>query len=105
MGQILLFIIAVVVIGVGFVLLVSKRAREEVAGICEVALGQTAKKNANKERAVVLLREKGELSNSEIREALGVSRRSAARYLDELEAEGKVEQVGNIGRSVVYRLR
>ena len=94
-----------VVIVVGFVLLVSRRAREEVAGICEVALGQTTKKNANKEGAVVLLREKGELSNSEIREALGVSRRSVARYLDELEAEGKVEQVGNIGRSVVYRLK
>jgi len=105
MGQILLFIIAAVIIGVGFVLLVSRRAREEVAGICEVALGQTAKKNANKDKITALLRERGKLSNSEIREALGVSRRSATRYLDELEAEGKVEQVGNIGRSVVYRLK
>ena len=69
---------------VGFVLLISRRAREEAAGICEIALGQTAKKNANKERVLVLLRERDpstssgykELSNSDIREALGIARRS-----------------------------
>jgi len=105
MGQILLFIIAVVILVVGFVLLVSKRARQEAAGICEVALGQTAKKNANKERVLTLLRERGELSNAEIREALGVVRRSVIRYMTELEKEGKVEQVGEIGRSVIYRLK
>ena len=105
MGQILLFVIASVVLVVGFVLLVSKRARQEAAGICEVALGQTARKNANKERVLALLREKGELSNSDIREVLGVGRTSAVRYLDELEKEGKVEQIGEGGRGVVYRLK
>ena len=48
---------------------------------------------------------KGAISNSEIRKALGVSSRTAVRYLDELEKEGKVEQVGKIGHAVTCRLK
>ena len=73
-------------------------------GICRVALGQSRKKEERKEKILELLEERGELSNSDIREALGVSRRSVARYLDQLEREGKVEQTGEIGRGVTYRL-
>jgi len=80
-------------------------AREEIVGICSTALEQTARKSANKEKILALLREKKELGNLEIRETLGVSRRSVVNYLDELEKEGKVEQVGVIGKSVVYRLK
>jgi len=52
-----------------------------------------------------MLTEQGELSNAKIRETLGVSSRTAVRYLDELEKKGKVEQVGKIGHAVTYRLR
>ncbi len=68
-------------------------------------MDQTVRKNANRDRALALLRERGELSNEEIRKHLGVSRRSAVRYLDDLEREGKVEQVGSSGRGVTYRLK
>ncbi|MBI2064642.1 MAG: winged helix-turn-helix transcriptional regulator [Candidatus Yanofskybacteria bacterium] len=71
----------------------------------EIALGQTARKNTNREKVLALLRGKGELSNSEIREALGVVRRSVARYMTELEKERKVEQVGKTGRGVIYRVK
>jgi len=103
MGQILLFIIAVVVIGVGFVLLVSRRARETAVGVCATVLDRTVRKNSNKEKALTFLREKREAGNEEIREYLGVSRQSVARYMTELEREDKVEQVGDIGRGVTYR--
>ena len=95
MGQILLFIIAVVIMMVVFVLLVSRReagkyetsASEEFVGICKSAVETASQKETRKQKA------------------LGVSSRTAVRYLDELEKEGKVEQVGSIGHAVTYRLR
>lgn len=86
-------------------LLLFRKTREPIAGICSMAMEQTVQKNANKEKILSLLREKGQLSNTDIRAALGVSERSAVRYLDELEKEGKAEQVGLTGRSVIYRLK
>jgi len=113
MGQILLFIIALVIIFVGFVLLVSRReaARhgtgtgEEFVGICKSAVETASQKETRKQKALAMIQEQTEISNSEIRKALGVSSRTAVRYLDELEAEGKVEQVGKIGHAVTYRLK
>lgn len=92
-----------------------RTGKEKIVGICGAALGLDAKKRENKEKILTLLRkgsasaqgsgETRKLSNSQIREALGVSDRSVIRYMDELEREGKVEQVGNTGRGVLYRLR
>lgn len=101
MTKIILIIIGVVIIAV----LLSRKSREKIVGICATALDQTVRKKANKAKVVTLLAEKGELSNSDIREALNVSDRSVIRYMDELEREGKVEQMGNTGRGVVYRLK
>jgi len=113
MGQILLFIIAVVVLVVGFVLVMLSReakkhgtsAKEEFIGICKSAVETASQKEARKQKALALLIEKKGLSNFEIRKALGVSSRTAVRYLDELEREGKVEQVGIVGHAVTYRLK
>lgn len=101
MTKIILIILGVIIV----VLLLRRGGREQVAGICAVALEQTVRKGTNKEKITALLREKGEISNSDIREALGVSERSVVRYLDELEREGKVKQIGLTGRSVSYRLK
>jgi len=79
--------------------------KEEFVGICKSAVETASQKEARKESALALLRERGELGNSEIRAMLGVASRTAVRYLDELEAEGKVEQIGKIGHSVTYRLK
>ena len=72
-------------------------------GICGFVLDQTVQKQDNKQKILDLLQGKGELSNSDIRAVLAVSRRSAVKYTTELEKEGKIEQVGDIGRGVVYR--
>ena len=45
------------------------------------------------------------ITNNEVETLLGVSDRSATRYLEELEQEGKIEQIGRTGRSVTYRKR
>ena len=121
MGQILLFIIALIIIIVGFVLVVSRReaqkydttVKEEFVGICKSATETASQKEARKQKVLALFTEKSpstssghrELSNAEIRKALGVSSRSVVRYLDELEKEGKVEQVGVVGHAVTYRLK
>jgi predicted HTH transcriptional regulator len=102
-----------VIIIVGFVLVMSRReakkhgtdAKEEFVGICKSAVETASQKETRKQKALAMLREKGDLSNSEIRKALGVSSRTAVRYLDELEREGKAEQVGKIGHAVTYRLK
>lgn len=84
---------------------------EEIVGICEVAMEQTARKNENKAKILTLLQETrstssrqgGGLSNSDIREAFGFSPASVVRYMDELERERKVEQIGGTGRAVTYK--
>jgi len=111
MVQTILIILGAVIL----VLLSSSKGRETAVGICAAALDQTVRKNANKEKTLTFIKEKsasaqgsGEtmgVSNEEIRKHLGVSRRSTVRYLDELEKEGNVEQVGDIGRGVTYRLK
>lgn len=101
MIQIILIILAIVII----MLLVFRRTREPIVGICSSALDQTVRKSANKEKIAALLRERGDLSNADIRGALKVSERSIVRYMNQLEREGMVEQVGTTGRSVIYRLK
>ncbi|MDP2649135.1 MAG: hypothetical protein Q8P19_04555 [bacterium] len=77
---------------------------EELSGICVSALQTASQKEARKQRIVAMLGDKVELSNAEVRRALGVSSRTAVRYLDELEREGKVAQIGRVGHAVTYRL-
>lgn len=86
-------------------LLLHRPSRNALVGICAVAFGQSSKKEERKEKILELLSQKEELSNSDIREALGVARRTAVRYCDELEAEGKIEQIGSAGQYVKYRLK
>ena len=78
---------------------------EKLAGVCSYVLDQTVRKNENKAKVLKLLADKSELTNADIREALGISAASAVRYMDELEKEGRVEQVGDTGRGVTYRLK
>ena len=99
------FLTGLVILGVIIiVLLLTRKGREVAGGICAAALDQTVRKNANKEKALEFVQGKGEASNEEIREHLGVSRRSVVRYLDALEREGKIRQVGKAGRGVYYEV-
>ena len=84
---------------------VSRTGRKAVSGVCDFAIAQIGKRNAKKKKILELLAEKGKLSNAEVRKVLGVSDRSVVRYMDDLEREGKIEQVGDAGRHVVYRLK
>jgi len=77
------------VIGASLVLAFSRSARQKTVGICEVVLGQSAKKRENKEKILALLGEKRELGNSDIREALGVSPRTIVDYMDPVRSSSQ----------------
>ena len=61
------------------------------------------KKQKNLDRIISLFEADRELTNIEVRKMLGVSSRTVVRYMDELEREGKVTQVGNTGEKVCYK--
>jgi Fic family protein len=46
---------------------------------------------------------KEEVSNEDVEGFLGVSDATATIYLSELEEEGKIVQIGTVGRPVRYR--
>ena len=46
-----------------------------------------------------------EITNDDIEKALGVSDATATRYLDKLEEDGKIVQIGKEGRFVKYHLK
>lgn len=84
---------------------------DEFAGICSVAFERTSHKEERKQIALALIQKRKEVGNFEIREALKkssafgrVSARSVRRYMSELVKEGRIKQIGDVGRGVVYRL-
>ena len=58
--------------------------------------------NLRKVREYAAGREEG--TNNEIEKLLNISDATATRYLDELEREGVLKQIGRTGRFVRYRI-
>ena len=67
--------------------------------------GQKEKKVENKKKVLELIQNKQKVTNNDIEELLGVSDSTATRYLEELEQEQKITQVGNTGKGVYYILK
>ncbi len=63
------------------------------------------KREKNQEKILKLFQTKQTVTNNDIEKLLGVSDATATRYLSDLEQERKIEQVGNTGRGVEYRLK
>lgn len=72
------------------------------SGIYKATIKRIAGKKVNKEKILKLTEDMGKVSNADIREALNIPRRTTARYLDELENEGKIHQIGKAGYNVFY---
>ncbi len=71
-------------------------------------LGQRAvHKRIEKRKARILerARQYGEVTNDAVEDLFCISDSTARNYLNELEAEGKLEQHGEAGRSVFYTPR
>ena len=59
----------------------------------------------NLEKLRSFIKGRGQITNSEIEALLGVSDATVTRYLDELEREGALEQVGDTGQGVYYKVK
>ncbi len=88
------------VAGIALGMWINKRTQKNGG---EAGLGQQAEKNARKKDIMALFDSKEEITNNDVERGLGVSDRSATRYLEELEQEGKIAQIGKTGRAVSYR--
>ena len=62
-------------------------------------------KEENKKKIIAYLKENAKVTNNDVEELLGVGDTSAYKYLEGLQQEGIVTQVGKEGRSVFYQLR
>jgi len=66
---------------------------------------QNREKKRNTEKLKNFIRDKEKVTNNDIEKFLNVSNATAERYLDELEKEGLLEQVGETGQNVYYRVK
>lgn len=70
---------------------------------CDCKLSKTEEKKAeNFKKIVDFIADKDKFSNDDLEKLLGVSNTTTKRYLDELEASGKIVQHGDIGTGVYY---
>jgi hypothetical protein len=117
MGYFLFFLLGAVVAG-GMIWVMGKRPsstlptspnpsydKEGNQGFGAVNEKRKQEKQASKDKIMELAGRQKEISNDDAEKLLGVSDASATNYLQELEQEGKLEQVGQEGRFVRYRVK
>lgn len=83
-----------------------KEEQENVAlGLADFNRHMQKIKEDRKQKILEKLTEQGKVKTDEVADVLKVSRASAFRYLEELEKQGKIEQIGAFGRNVEYKLK
>lgn len=82
----------------------SYEVQKKAEGANEYNLAKSKEREERKERVLEFLKEKGKITNNDIESLLSVSDSTATTYLDELEKEGKIKQIGDEGRGVFYEL-
>lgn len=100
MNPIIIFIIGIII---GYAIARATRAHQTAIG--KSAQEQISAKEENKQKIIAYLQENSTASNNDIEQLLDVSDATATRYLDELEQEGAIEQIGEKGRFVKYQLK
>ena len=107
MNYITLIIVGVVGVVVGSILGVKNKNG--------LLFGQMKRKEENKSKILGFLEqmqnERGQnaeltqkITNNDVEKLCGVSDATDTRYLDELEKEEKIKQIGTVGHAVYYRL-
>ncbi len=89
-------IIGIIVGAVAAFLLSKKKVDEDGIRV------EAAKKAANLRKIAEFIADKDKFTNDDIQKYLGVSNTTVGRYLQELEAAGKIKQFGDIGSGVYY---
>ena len=100
MDKIIIFVVGALV--GGFLVWVVKRRKSGFAGF---NLKRQQAKKEGKKKILKLLKDKTSISNNDVERLLSVSDATATNYLQELENEGRIVQIGKTGRSVSYSLK
>ena len=82
---------------------ISKIMNRNKVEIGDINKERRQKKEEIKTKIIDLLKQKGQVKNDEIERLFNVSDSTATNYLEELEKEGKITQIGKEGRSVIYK--
>jgi len=86
-------LVIIAVFALGYFLASRKRAKS-------FNEAQSEDKESNKRK--ILENSGGKFINADVENLLSVSDATATRYLDELEKDGKIKQVGRTGKHVYY---
>jgi len=101
MTQFIIFlIIGLAGILVGYYLAVRKKTRSVNEHIAQLQ----KEKEENKHKILEYAKGKDKIANDEIEQLLSVSDATTERYLNELEKEGHLVQIGRTGRNTYYKL-
>ncbi|OJI07597.1 hypothetical protein BK004_00720 [bacterium CG10_46_32] len=65
----------------------------------------TSAEQDRNQKIIAYIRQNKEASNDDIQELLGIADSTATKYLQQLEDQGAIEQIGMRGRGVMYRLK
>ncbi|MEA3272102.1 MAG: winged helix-turn-helix transcriptional regulator, partial [Patescibacteria group bacterium] len=85
-------------------LLIWRPTRERIVKIVyKNANKQSVVKEKNKEKILELIKSKKKITNNDVEKNLEVSDATATRYLNELEKDEKIKQVGKTGKYVYYK--
>jgi len=79
-------------------------SEKESSGIDKINESRQNAKTAAKDKIMGLFDNKSEITNDDVQKLLNVSDATATNYLDELEQEGIITQIGKEGRGVKYTL-
>jgi predicted HTH transcriptional regulator len=104
MNKTLIFIIVLITGIILGVIWGSWKKRKKLGGQNNLISGQVKTKIENKEKILEFLKSNEKITNDQAQELLSISDATAERYLDELEKEDKIKQIGKTGNAVYYQL-
>ncbi|MEK9154626.1 MAG: winged helix-turn-helix transcriptional regulator [Patescibacteria group bacterium] len=93
-----------VILSIILVFLIWRKPEYENIGLSQYRKEINFLKEKRKYKIISLLREKSEITNNDVEKLLDVSDATATRYLDELEAKGIIEALGET-RGIKYRFK
>ena len=95
------FLLIIISAGIG-ALLIFKWWLSNKSGLQKANQAIIAQKEKAKADILAFIKEKGQITNDDTQELLGISDATATRLLEELQKDGRVVQHGEAGRGVFY---
>lgn len=94
--------IILIIVGIAGVVVGTYLGKRRRAGKEPLLEKQAREKEENKRKILEFTEGRSRVANDDIEALLGVSDATATRYLDELEKEDRIRQVGRTGKYVYY---